>query len=230
MIERVEFFLGLGQDTKCRQWLEKFLPSSVHLHQAPNYLAAETDAKRIEHGVVWVKEGITSAPNEYVLCAESQASPAVIATLDKGLIPPPKSVILLMPLGCNYTSLGDSPIQRYKELLKRSRRFWSHKNQSLRIWGNRTTAINVAFDSVRYLSKLEEAYTFGANQNITNTLSRIALTIPVTIYAANDDSLFPFHEIEREFRGTKVEVKMIEGTHLNRATPLGVEQLKTILN
>lgn len=223
---KIKYFLGVGQGKKAKHWLSQRLPA-IEFYEAPNYLRFRTSEEIAQCGVDAVKAG-AGTTNDYVLCAESQAAPAAVEAVYTKQIPIPKRLILVQPLGLNYEYLGNTPYERRKELFRRSRRFWRHENQTLFIKGNFWTALGILLSSLRYSRHITPAYLVGANQNCREQLKEIAAHIPVDIYASEHDSLFPYHEVIQELRGKNIVIHKLPGTHLNRATPRGVAQLKGI--
>lgn len=224
---RVDYFLGVGQGERAQQWLERQFPE-ITFHTPPNYLRYRSNEQITKMAHDYVADALRSSEAyNYIVIAESQAAPAVVTAIASGSLPMPKQLILLQPLGLNLLALGNTPATRRKELFRRSRLFWSHKNQSLRIAGNRWTFFLLLFQSLRYIHNLNDAYEVGASLNITNALAQIAMHTSVDVYASTDDSLFPFHELER---AKGVSMHELSGTHFNRATPLAVNQLQYVMS
>lgn len=227
---QIHFFLGLGQGEKSQAWLEKRLPNNVSVHKAPEYLANQSEQDIHEIGLGIVSEAIADAPHgEYVICAESQAVPAVVYALMERRVPLPSQCILIQPLGCNYSALGSTPRARLRELLWRSVKFWAHPNQTQCIEGNRWTFHEILMDTFIHMKSSKRTYLYAANQDLAQTLYALAKTIPIHVYACSDDSLFPYSEIRDELRATAVTLHMVPGTHINRATPKGLRQILGIL-
>jgi len=221
---KIEYFLGIGQNKKASRWLSRLLPA-INFHVAPDYLSVNSDEDRVAIGLSSFA-GVRA--DGRVLIAESQAASAAIAALSQGVIGLPNHLILIQPLGLNYDALGSTRSGRRRELLRRSRLFWKHQNQSLRIAGNRWTAMNLITDVVRHPFVIRSALEFGANQNYSQELVLLAKKIKITIVATDEDSLFPYEEIKK--LNPEVDVLKMSGTHLNRATVKGVEQLRLILS
>ena len=221
---KTDYFLGVGQGKRARQRLHEIFPG-ISFHIPPNYLCCNTDEQIAKTAEGYVAKALESSEAQ-VIMAESQAAPAVVAALASGDVAMPERLVLLQPLGLNRTSLGSDPVLRRKELFRRSRLFWSHKHQSLSIAGNRWTLLVVVSQSLRYVKNLNKAYEIGASADIVSALAQIAARIPVDVYGSTDDSLFPFRELQKVQAVTMHE---LPGTHLNRATPLGIAQLIEVL-
>jgi len=221
---RIEYFLGVGQSKKSAHWLKQESPD-ISFHTAPNYLRHSTHEAMADVGRTAVARHLTAA-GPYIVFAESQAAPAVVAAIERSHARLPDRLVLLQPLGLNRDALGATPVSRRKELYRRSRIFWGQKSQSLSIRGNRWTLMTLVLQSLRYICNLNNAYEIGASMDITRDLTKVAEKMPVEIFATSDDSLFPFDEL-KQVKGATMH--RLSGTHLNRATPLGAQQLKAVL-
>ncbi len=227
MNNQIDFFLGLGQGSWSVKWLSKRLPT-ITFHAAPHYLHSKNNAAFEENALDWVERAYAKTEPGIVI-AESQAAPAVVAAIKAGRITLPSRLILLQPLGLNYGSFGKTKRERFESLMRRSRLFWLHKNQALFIPGNFVTFISIAIDTIMFKRNLKAALIFAANQNIVHDVEMLAQRLPIDIYACTRDSLFPYDEL-RSRLSPDLGLRTIEGTHLNRATPKGLNQLKTILH
>ena len=228
-MKRIEYFLGLGQGKWSEQWLTDKLGDVITFHAAPDYFRAKTSDKIDQVGLEYITTELSAKTRDYALMAESQAVPMVLKALSESKIPIPKVLVLLQPLGLNASSLGDSMVERYESIMNRSKNFWKHPNQSLRIAGNRRTASEIAKDALVNPHKIKSFYTAGANQDYATELEFIANITTVHIFASTDDSLFAYGEIKQHFNKKNVQLHRLPGTHLNRATPKGLAQLKQIL-
>ena len=114
--------------------------------------------------------------------------------------------------------------------MQRSRAFWNHPNQRLTIKGNRTTLQNVITASLFKLHRIKPDYTFGANQDVAVTACELAKHVPITIYADPHDSLFPYSEITSTIAKSPITlIRTAIGSHINRATPLGLAELQNVI-
>lgn len=228
--EPVVLVLGIGQSRQTAAWIKQRAEWLAKVVPPINFLAFRSTSDATEAATLHLKHELKSmAAQKYVLIAESQAAPLVVGTILSGDIPQPSQLVLLQPLGLNPDALGGTKVERYRSLMQRSRKFWAHKNQSLKEWGNRATFINLLVQTAPYAQRIKRAYTFGANQSIVKSLVRLAKTVPVHIYAATEDSLFPYGEIQEALSSARgVVMHEISETHLNRATRRGIDQLNYI--
>lgn len=222
----IHYFLGIGQG----KWSERMLSrqiTGVTFHAAPNYLKYNTQKEFNKLGTDWVKQAI-GKDTSVVIIAESQAAPAVVSAIGMKIIAPPRQLILIQPLGLNASSFGNDDKHRLASLMRRSLAFWVHKTQRITQWANFRTATSVLVAIIMNPLHVHSAFQFGANQNIVNVTHEIAKKINVTIYAAKDDSLFPYDEIKQSAK-SPIVLKPLDGNHLNRATQRGAIQLELIL-
>lgn len=226
---RTEIFLGIGQGRWSQRLLEQTFRAPVTIHEAFSYTSAN-DASDIEQlGITYVSRCLKSVRGPYVLYAESQAAPIVIAALMRAKIPTPDKLILLQPLGYNAAQLGATQSAQLRSLLHRSLMFWKHPNQSLLIKGNRVTATQILKDMTKRPLRSRMFVTFGASQDCVRDTVALAHRLPVHIYACADDTLFPYNEIAHNVKKSSIHMHMLGGTHINRATPRGIAQLQSIL-
>ena len=226
--DKAVLFLGVGQDTRTAEWIKQRTPWLAEVIEPINYLAYPNPDSALEVAVQHAKNYIDGENND-VIIAESQAVPLIVMMLQKKIIPYPEKLILVGPLGCNYAQLGSTPIMRYKTLLNRSKLFWRHPNQTLKIWGNRRTFLNIISASLPHFRRIKPMYMWGANQNCVDDLASLSKFIEIHIVVATDDSLFPFKEIAETMRGLQtITLHEVPGTHLNRATELGIDVLEYI--
>ncbi len=222
-------FLGVGQTGKNLTKISRLVPDNVATVGAFPYhrFTHQHLEKESVHCVLKVIE--TLGTKKYHVIAESQAAPAVVAAAYQ--YPDHfRSVTLLQPLGFNKSALGDTSDQRYHELLRRSRLFWKHSHQSLRIAGNRTTLYEIIKYSLLSLRRIRSDYTIGANQDVSEQAIKLAYKLPVTIYAAEYDSLFPYSEIAPTVAGSRIVLVKSSGeTHRNRATPGAIAELQEVI-
>lgn len=215
------FFLGLGQNGRNLAAVALHAPPDTAVVEAfPFHLFPkdEISGKSVKH-VEQILDELNHEPVDVL--AESQAAPLVIEAAAQS---PYRfhSLTLLGPLGFNYDALGMTPQARLSALLKRSNQFWRHRNQRLSLSGNRETLANVAKNAVKGSRRLKSDYMFGANQDVSSKAIKLAERLPVTIYADQEDSLFPYDEIKQSVEGSNITlVETKYGSHLNRATPLG---------
>ena len=223
----VHFFLGIGQGKRAQSWLSEQLPE-ITFHQAPDYLRARSEEDMAAQAVDYIERSVGDE-KDYWLMAESQAGPAVVEAVYRRNIATPRRLILIQPLGLNPSALGNSPAERMKTVLQRSRQFWRDPQQRIWLHGNRWTVEYLAWSSLRNVRRFKGRWTDGSNLDIREKLAAIAETVPVMVYASSDDAFFPYHEVIADFphRGLLHE---IPGGHLNRATEHGVEQLRLILH
>lgn len=228
--EAVALVLGIGQSRATANWVKRRANWLSVVVPPINFLAFHSSADAVRAATCNLQEelkGMTA--KNYVLVAESQAAPLVVSAITDGKVPRPSVLVLLQPLGLNVHALGSTKQERYSSLMQRSRKFWAHKNQSLKEWGNRTTFTTLLRQTAPYPHRIKTAYAFGANQSIADAVAKLAEVIPVHVYAAKEDSLFPYSEIHETISGTRgVTLHKISGTHLNRATRRGIEQLSQI--
>ena len=221
---KIDYFLGIGQGKKAKQRLENVF-GSVRFHVAPNYLQCKTEKDCEDIGISNVKNKLRYE----IVFAESQAAPALIRAYINGGIKKPRQIVLIQPLGLNPSSLGKSPTDQMHELLRRSMEFWRSSNQSLAISGNRWTFLHILSQTVPYLWRVRKIYKYAASQDIREDVMRIAKEKNLSIYASSFDTLFPYKEIINENPELSQFIHEIPGTHLNRPTPLGEDQLQRII-
>mgnify|MGYP006374221793 CR=1 FL=1 len=228
---RCLLFLGVGQQGSSFRSIAKDFPDTVVVGPLPYHLFPQAKFEDIATKIITeiIEKNVTSYHIESVI-AESQSAPGVVQALARMQCGQIKNVVLMAPLGLNKSALGNDPAMRYKELILRSRQFWLHKNQRISITGNRNTLTNIVWSFLRYWRRFRDDYTAGANQDITQSLSLLASQSHVTIYADSGDSLFPYNEIAKAVQGLPISLhKTSYGSHLNRATPLGIKELRQVI-
>ena len=225
------FFLGIGQTGKNVQLVADAAPHNMRIIEAFPYLKGKS-VKEIEQigigGVSSVVSSITDL-SAVTIYAESQAAVAVtkyFAAADDL----PKQIILLSPLGFNPTAFGKTEGAQYAMLMRRSYRFWSHKNQYLRNKANRETFTSILKDSLRYPMKIHKALRYAASQNCIANAEKIARRIPVHLYVGEADEQFPYVEVRSEIgKNSSLHLHSLGNIgHLNRGTPRGMRQLLEI--
>lgn len=227
----VVFVLGIGQGALTARWIKSHVDWLSSVVYPINFLAYKSTAEAAEASMHNLQQNLQgAAEGQYVLIAESQAAPPlVVRAIIDASIPQPRVLVLMQPLGLNTRALGATNEERYRSLMRRSRGFWLHTHQSPCIWGNRATIATLVRQTLPYLQRIKTAYTFGANQSIINEISRLSGIIPIHIYAADRDSLFPYDEIYETVSNIPgIFLHKLTGTHLNRATKAGLEQIETV--
>jgi hypothetical protein len=132
---------------------------------------------------------------------------------------------VVMPFGLNRQELGYEPASARKEILRRLAKAGVRGN--LFDYGNFRSASEV----VRYLMKaawgrqLLSSFDAALTFDLTKELIEIAESIPVALFVSQDDPLFPAHEIEPKFKGTKVHVFRIRGNHVSPGSRVGKRQI-----
>lgn len=221
------FFLGIGQGERAVKWLETRQPG-IRFHAAPDYFRCKTEAEIHQVGTSYVARQLDGV-DEYEVYAESQAAPAVVEAIYHEFVRPPRRLVLLQPLGLNVSALGATATQRRAAILSRSREFWRQPSQKLTVAGNRWTMFELAKYSSRHVSHLSRVFLYGSSQDIAGRVCELATRIPVDVYACESDTLFPYSEIGPQLSGSSARLHKLEGTHLNRATPDGLAQLRLTL-
>lgn len=226
-------FLGVGQSGSMISHIDQAMPSPSAVVSAAPYFSLESadDIELLGKTLVAkvIKQTNVQSGN-FDVYTESQAAPAVVKTLVGTDIPTPRRIILITPLGLNHAALGENDSQRYKELMRRSTKFWTHRDQSLRHKANRNTFKNVLRERILRPRYFKQAYIVGVNQNIASELETLAGQVEVHIFAGDNDSLFPYDEIATTIqRVANVTLHHLrDTTHINRATPKGLQQLESI--
>lgn len=224
--------LGVGQSGRNLRTIAHHISSGIVLEALPYHYFAKDQLA--DAGIAAVNAVIdvarTTSQQLVHVIAESQAAPATIHAVSERRSDI-ASVTLLAPLGFNKSFLGNTPKARYTELMRRSRLFWKHQNQRLSLRGNRDTLYEIARHSVTRLGRIEPDYNFGANQDVSDAAQQLANSLPVTIYADKYDGLFPYDEIEPLVRHSSIRLIATNlGSHINRATPLGLAELQRVID
>ena len=219
--------LGLGQHEKSMRIINDSIDENVALIEALPYHKLPLDSLEplcIAALSKLIREINGGAPIHGI--ADSQAAPMLVklAAESPELF---RSLTLLEPLGFNKDALGSNDSERYRSLMARSRKFWKHPNQSLRLSGNRDTIFEIAKRSLPALSRIKSDYTFGANQDVVAITKKLSESLPVRIFASKSDSLFPYDEIEAAVNGSAITlIETDVESHLNRTTPKGLGELQ----
>lgn len=223
-------FLGIGQTRRNLEWVAQSAPDDMIVIEALPYLKAQ-EAKEMEMvGEVCLKKVFEQFDiTKLVVYAESQAAIVLVHVLAASDVLPQK-VVLLSPMGLNYSSLGRTEAQRYSSLMHRSRKFWSHRNQRLATAPNRETAAVLLADMLKNWKMTRTALKFAANQNVIARARKLAEKIPVHIFTGDNDELFPYKEIKQEIGGSSKVIfhELVHTRHYNRATKRGMRQLYKI--
>lgn len=223
-------FLGIGQRRQNLDWTAQSAPDDMIVVEALPYLKAQ-EAKEMEMvGEVCLKKVFEQFDiTKLVVYAESQAAIVLVHVLAVSDVLPRK-VVLLSPMGLNYSSLGHTEAQRHRSLMQRSRKFWRHRNQRLTTTPNRETAAVLVADMLKYWKMTRAGLKFAANQNVKARALELAEKIPVHIFTGDNDELFPYKEIKQEIGdGSKVIFhELVHTRHYNRATKRGMGQLRKI--
>lgn len=226
------FFLGIGQTRRNLEWIAQSAPNDMIVVEALPYLKAQEDKEMEMVGEVCLRKVFEQFDiTKLVVYAESQAAIVLVHVLATSEELPQK-LVLLSPMGFNYSSLGKTSARRYKSLMRRSRKFWSHRNQRLTAVPNRETARVLVIDMLKNWKMTRAGLSFAANRNVATQANELAQKIPVYIFAGEIDELFPYEEIKREVgRGSKIILRQLHQVgHYNRATENGMRQLQEINN
>ncbi len=220
-------FLGVGQTGNNLKVISTHVPRSVLIIGAIPY--HKIPREHFDDVCVKLFDALTKKLKPLHVIAESQAAPMAILAAE--LYPERvRSITLLEPLGFNKSSLGSSDEERYRQFVQRSRQFWRQPNQTMRHVGNRKTLIQVLAHSLPAWKRLKPDYIYGVSRDVVDSTRKLAETIPVTIYAGEHDSIFPYHEILPNLANSKVNIIEVKnGTHLNRATSRGLAELDTVI-
>ncbi|MFZ1258610.1 MAG: hypothetical protein WAQ25_04015 [Candidatus Saccharimonas sp.] len=226
-------FLGVGQRGKNLYWVANEAPERMAVVEALPYMRLKqtSDIKPFaQQSIQIVLELLAVQNGKYDVYAESQAAPSVVFAVASRAVPQPRQMILLAPLGCNVESFGQQADVQYKNVLQRSRKSW--QRQSLLQRSERETLRQIVAETLLCPAHTKRMYQFGIRQNSVHEIKAIASSgIPVHIYAGSDDPLFPYSEIVQQFneRGTNITLHRYETRcHVNRANPVGLQQLNTI--
>lgn len=225
-------FLGIGQTRNNLEWAAQSAPEDMIVVEALPYLKAHEAVEMEQVGEVCLKKAFERFNiARLTVYGESQAAIILIHVLANSEVLPQK-IVLLSPMGFNYSSLGRTAKQRHKSLMQRSRKFWSHRNQRLTVAPNRETALVLVANMLKNWKMTREGLKFAANQNVVARARDLAEIIPLHIFTGDKDELFPYKEIKHEIGDDSKIIlhKLPQTGHYNRATVKGMQQLGEIDN
>lgn len=233
-------FLGTGQVGKIPRWVTQAAPSGVVVVEGlPHWHSNASASDLVEFSLAYTKCAYEAVLETFQLSSmniigESQACPPTI-WLANQLPEKTRNIALILPMGLNADSFGETDEAKFKELRKRSLQTILQPEQfDLRNLYAAMQLLRIILSGIRDGSTVKK-YTKGISQDITEEFRtllkhRAMKSHSVTLFIGERDKLFPTHEIEQSLKKASINNVHIEIIPRKSHTSLVVKTARPIIN
>nr|HPR09765.1 hypothetical protein [Candidatus Saccharibacteria bacterium] len=226
-------FLGTVQIGELPRWVAEHCPPNTAVLQGAPHWLAKADGSDI---LAFMREYTVQALNHIIqnyqvkqfnIIAESQAVPGIIQVFArKKFTPYPRALVLVQPLGLNYSTFAGTKEQRVQAFFRRVMRNGRYQLADLLLdkrlrYSHRQLSRLVDFRT----SIAREQYGSGLAHSSLPELAKLqSLCKNLWIVSGSNDKIFPPTEIKTQLKevGLSVPVRVIEGVpHSPLATRKG---------
>ena len=234
------FFLGTGQVGKIPRWIAQIAPAGVVVVEGiPHWHSDASASDLVEFSLAYTKCAYEAVLETFKLpsmniIGESQACPPTI-WLANQLPEKIRNIALILPMGLNTSSFGETDDAKFKELRKRSLQTILHPEQfDLRNLYAAMQLLRIILSGMKDGSTVKK-YTKGISQDITEEFRallkhREMKSHSVTLFLGERDKLFPAHEIEQSLKKASINTAYIEIIPRKSHTSLVVKTARPIIS
>lgn len=234
------FFLGTGQVGKIPRWIAQIAPSGVVVIEGiPHWHGDASANDLVDFSLAYTKCAYEAVLKTFKvsgmnIISESQACPPTI-WLANQLPEKVRNVALILPMGLNTSSFGETDEAKFKELRKRSLQTILQPEQfDLRNLYAAMQLLKIVISGIKDGSTVKK-YTKGISQDITEEFRtllkhREVKSHSVTLFIGERDKLFPAHEIRQSLKKASITNVRIEIIPRKSHTSLVVKTARPIIN